>query len=110
MQASQERAPCRTSGHIPAGPHLGSVAPVPWPRGLAAVAAPAGFLKDVRALPPNLAGHDEVNTPFTGLRDETQALATRSFHPKHPAPMTYRDVSLVLPFFLTFYFVLGYTR
>lgn len=70
--------------------------------GLAAVAVPAGFLKDVRTLPPNLAGHGKVNTPLTGLRDETQALATWSFHPKHPAPMTYRDVSLVLLFFLTF--------
>lgn len=68
----------RSSGHTPAGPHLGSVAPVPWPRGPAAVAAPAGFLKDVRTLLTNLAGHDEVNVPFTGLGDKTQALATLS--------------------------------
>lgn len=59
----------------PAGPHLGVVAPVPWPRGPAAVAAPASFLKDVRALLTGLAGHDEVDAPFTGLGDKTQALA-----------------------------------
>lgn len=76
MQPSQNIAPFRSSGHTLAGPHLGSVAPVPWPWGLAAVAVPAIFLKDVRTLLTKLAGHDEVDTPFTGLGDKRQVLAT----------------------------------
>lgn len=96
MQPSQERALCRSCGHTLAGPHLGSVAPVPWAWGPAAAAVPASFLKDVRTPLPMLAGHDEVNAPFTGLCDKTQVLATLSFHSKHPAPVAYQDMSLVL--------------
>lgn len=98
MQPSHKTAPYRSDGHTLAGPHLGSVAPVPRPWGLAAVAAPARLLKDVRTLLLSLAGHDEMNAPFTGLSDKTQALATLRFHPNHPKPGTYHDVSLVLPF------------
>lgn len=83
----------------PAGPHLGVVAPVPWPRGPAAVAAPAGFLKDVRTLLTGLAGHDEVDAPFTGLDDKTQALALGASIPSIQSPGLPRCVSWVLPFF-----------
>ena len=76
MQPSQEIASCKRSRHTLAGAHLGSAAPVPWPWAPAAVAAPASFLKDVRTLQTSLAGHNEVNTPFTGLREKTQTLAT----------------------------------
>ena len=97
MQPSQEIVPSRSGGNTLAGPHLGSVAPVLRPWGLAAIAAPASFLKDVRALLTSLAGHDEVNAPLAGLGNKTHALATLGSHPNHPAPGAYQRVSWGLP-------------
>lgn len=77
----------------PTGPHLGVVAPGPWPQGPAAVAAPAGFLKDVRTPLTGLAGHDEVDAPFAGLGDKTQALALGASFPSIQAPALPKCVS-----------------
>lgn len=38
------------------------------------MADPARFLKDVGALLSNLAGYNEVDTPFTGLGKKTQMI------------------------------------
>lgn len=101
------RAPCRTSGHIhgwasPWGVLLWPLGPRDWLPLLFQLASwrMSGLCFGLPG------GTRQVNTPLTGCCDETQALATWSFHPKHHFRWLTEDV---IWFYFSFnFFVLGY--